>query len=37
MGDNAAMADLEDGEEAENINGGILPKQEASPFRAWWW
>jgi photosystem II stability/assembly factor-like uncharacterized protein len=37
MGDNAAMADLEVEGEAEDINGGIFPKAEASPFRVWWW
>ena len=37
MGDNAALADLEvETEAAEDLNGGILPKKEASPFRVWW-
>ncbi len=36
-GDNAAMADMPVSDEQEDINGGIVPKQEASPFAFWWW
>jgi len=37
-GDNAAMADsADDGDDQGDINGGIFPKAEASPFRLWWW
>jgi hypothetical protein len=36
-GDNAALADQQDDEDDADINGGIFPKQDASPFVVWWW